>query len=208
MTSATASSRTEPWGQMLPLVTVFPYVLLAVLVAFTAVTKRSAGGSLLIDLALCALLAAWMLWMYTLHPTWRARPPVMALFLAVLIAIMAVLVVRNPWFGFFAPAGYFFAFGLLPWPWRLASVAAVAIVAGTAQTSGVSKTNPLGVTVYVAVLAVNVLPTCGLAWLTWNNRKHHAERERALDEVSEANRAPRGDTGRERHPARTVDDAG
>ena len=188
MTSPTASSRTDPWGQMLPLVTVVPYVLLAILVGFTAVTKRSAGGSLLIDLALCALLGAWMLWMFTLHPAWRARPPVMALFLAVLIAVMAVLVVRDPWFGFFAPAAYFFAFGLLPWPWRLASVAAVAIVAGTAQTSGVSKTDPLGVTVYVAVLAVNVLPLCGLAWLTWNNRQQHAERERTLDEVSEANR--------------------
>jgi len=188
MTGPTRRALPDQWGPTVPLANAVPYALLAILVAFTAVTKRSTGGSLLIDLTLCALAGAWMFGMYTVHPAWRERPPVMAVFLAGLIAIMAILVIRDPWFGFFAPAGYFFAFRVLPWPWQLAGIAAVAIVAGTAQTSGVSKTTAFGVTVYIAVLAVNILPICGLAWLGWNNRRHHDERERTLDDVNEANR--------------------
>jgi hypothetical protein len=77
-----------------PVVTVLPYVLLTLLVVCTVVVKRS--GPELIDLGLCALAAVWMLWMITLHPGWRERRPVMAVFVAVLVVIMAVLVVRDP----------------------------------------------------------------------------------------------------------------
>lgn len=171
-----------------PLVAVVPYAMLAVLVAFTATVKRSSEGSLVIDLALCALLAAWMLWMFTLHPAWRTRPPLMALFLAVLIAIMAVLVIRDPWFGFFAPAAYLYAFSLLSWPWELPAIAGVAIVAGTAQASGVSKSSVFGWLTYFAVLAVNVIPMCGLAWIGWHGDEHNERREQTLETVSEANR--------------------
>ena len=86
----------------------------------------------------------------------------MAVFFVVFIVIMAILVLRDPWFGFYTPAGYFFAFAVLRWPWRLAGVAAVAVVAGTAQASGISKGTILGLAAYVAVLAVkraaDVLP--------------------------------------------------
>ena len=174
--------------RLLSVVAVAPYVLLAILVIFTVIYKRSARGSLLIDLVLCAAAAAWMLWLFTLHPAWRVRPRVMAVFFTGFIVLMAVLVVRDPWFGFFVPAGYLFAFAVLRWPWQLAGVAAVAVVAGTAQASSVTKTTALGLAVYVAVLAVNVLPMCGLAWLERNREQQNVQRKQALDEVSEANR--------------------
>ena len=174
--------------RLLPVLYVAPYVLLAILVIFTVMLKRSAAGSLLIDLVLCAATAAWVLWMFTLHPAWRVRPRVMAIFFTGFVVIMAVLVVRDPWFGFLTPAGYLFAFAVLRWPWQLAGVAAVALVAGTAQASSVTKTTLLGLTIYVAVLAVNVVPMCGLAWLERNREQQTAERKQALDEVSEANR--------------------
>jgi signal transduction histidine kinase len=171
-----------------PLVTIVPYVLLAVLVMFTIASKRSALGSLLIDLALCGLAAAWMLWMITLHPAWRDRPWLMAVFLAGLLSIMIVLVIRDPWFGFFSPAGYFYAFSLLPWPWELAAVAGTAVVAGTAQASGESKTTVLGLAVYAAVLLVNVVPMCGMCWVGRRNDEHNDQRDKALSDVNEANR--------------------
>jgi signal transduction histidine kinase len=174
--------------RLLPVITVGPYVLLAVLVIFTVIGQRSTGGSLLIDLSLCALAAAWMLWMFTLHPAWRVRRPQMAVFFTVLVVIMAVMVIRDSWFGFFVIAGYIYAFAVLPWPWRLPGVAAVAIVAGTAQTAGVDKTTLGGLTIYVAVLAANVLPICGFAWLDWANDKQNDQRKQAVEELSEANR--------------------
>ncbi|QWF79482.1 sensor histidine kinase [Amycolatopsis sp. CA-230715] len=171
-----------------PVVTVGPYLLLAVLTAVTAVVKHAETTSLLVDLALCALAAVWMLVMFTARPSWRDEPRLMALFLAGLVAIMAVLVVRDPWFGCFAPAAYVYAFRLLPWPWLLPGVAAVAVVAGTAQASSVDMSTFLGVLTYLAILAVNVLPMCGFAWFAWRNAEQNEQRKRTLEELREANR--------------------
>ena len=99
----------ERHRRLLPLITVGPYVLLGILVLFTVAARYASGPSLLIDLALCGLAAAWMLWMFTLHPAWRVRPRPMAVFFTVLVVIMAALVSRDPWFGFFVPAGYTYA---------------------------------------------------------------------------------------------------
>jgi signal transduction histidine kinase len=174
-------------NRLLPRVTLVPYLLLAVLACWTVLEKYSETRSMLIDLALCALAAAWELWMVTLHPTWWTRPKAMTVFVVGLIAITAVLVIRDPWFGFFTPAGYFYSFRLLPWPWTLAGVTAVAMEAGTAQSAAVVKTTPAGMAAYCAIMVVNVLPLCGLAWFESNRTRDTIQREQALAEVREAN---------------------
>ncbi|GAA4640287.1 sensor histidine kinase [Actinoallomurus vinaceus] len=179
--------RTQWNRRSLPMVTVVPYVLLAIPTGVTVAIRRSNGDSFAIDLALCALTAAWMLWMFTLHPAWRERPRVMGLFVSVLIVLMAILVIRDPWFGLFTPAGYFYSFRFFSWPSELAAISGVAIVAGTAQAADVPKTNVFGVLGYLAVLAVNIIPMCGLAWLGQKGEEHDELREQALAEVSEAN---------------------
>ncbi|MER6947543.1 sensor histidine kinase [Nonomuraea sp. NPDC000554] len=179
------SSPVPRWSAV---VTVGPYALLAILAGVTVVGKLSEGESPLIDLVLCALAAAWMLWVFTLHPAWRERPPVMAVFFTVLIVITAVLVIRNPWFGLFTPAGYVYAFRVLRWPWEVAGVAAVAVVSATAQAYGIDKTTWIGLVTYVAVVVANVVPMCGFAWFARRSALQNEERERALQEVREANR--------------------
>jgi signal transduction histidine kinase len=182
-------TRQDPWGGRLsPIVSVGPYALLVILATITVPIRRSNGDSFVIDLALCVLTAAWMLWMFTLHPAWRERPRVMGLFVTVLIAFMAILVLRDPWFGLFTPAGYIYSFRLLPWPSELAAIIGVSIVAGTAQAAGIPKTSVYGVLAYLAIVAVNVVPFCGLAWLGQKGEQHDELREQALAEVSEANR--------------------
>ncbi|MCA2229354.1 sensor histidine kinase [Nonomuraea aurantiaca] len=178
----------DPAARWPVLVTVGPYALLALLAGVTVAIKRSAGESPLIDLVLCALMAAWMLGVFTLRPAWRERVPVMAVFFTVLILLTAILVVRDPWFGFFTPAAYVYAFRVLPWPWEPVGVAAVAMVAGTAQAYGVDKTTPVGLITYVAVMAANVSPMCGFAWFARRGAQQNDERKRALAEAREANR--------------------
>lgn len=165
-----------------------PYVLLAVLAGFTVLQKGIADPTLPVDLALCAVSALWMLIMIVVRPRWRDRPGMMAVFVTGLVLLMAVLVVRDPWFGVFSVAGYLYAFGLLPWPGRLAGVAAVAVVAATAQSHGIDLTTASGVLSYLGVAAANVLPMCGFAWLAQRGALQNEQRERALAEVSEANR--------------------
>ena len=187
MTEPMPLTRLDPAERrLLPVVTVVPYVLLALL-ALTA-PAFCHGRTLLAVLVLCAADAAWMLWMFTLHPAWRVRPRPMAVFFTGQVLIMFALVIKDPWFGFFTPAGYFYAACLLRWPWQLAGVASVAVVAATAQSAAVNKGTPLGVLVYVAVIAVNAVPLCGAFWLARKQDQAKDVREQSLTEVSEANR--------------------
>ena len=101
----------------------------------------------LVGFPLCVAIALWVLWMFTLHPGWREQTRVMGLFFAGLVVLTGILVVRDPWFGLFTPFGYFYAFGILPWPGRLLGVAVVALESGSAQAYGVAKDNVIGLTV-------------------------------------------------------------
>jgi signal transduction histidine kinase len=168
-------------------VTVVPYGLLAVLVVFTIAIKHSAGASLFVDLGLCALMAVWMLVLFTARPPWREKPAVMAVFLTGLLVLMLVLVLRDPWFGCMTVAGYLYAFRVLHWPWLLVGVAAVAAVAGTAQATGIRTDSVLGVIEFLAVLAVNMVPMCMFAWTVWRGARRNEERNRTLEQLHETN---------------------
>jgi signal transduction histidine kinase len=166
------------WERRLtPLTTVVPYVVLAVLAVFTDAVGR----------LLCGLAALWILVLYTMHPPWRARPRVMGVFLAGLLLISLVLVVRDPWFGFSSAVCYFYAFRIIKWPAELYFIAGAGVVAGTAQAAGTDLGSAGGVAAYAAVVLVNVLPMCGLAWLLQTMARHQSEREAALAEARAAN---------------------
>ena len=49
---------------------------------------------------------AWITWMVILHPGWAERPWLMGIFFVGLIAFIAVLTVRSPWFAFFTWLGF------------------------------------------------------------------------------------------------------
>jgi hypothetical protein len=80
-------------------VAVLPYAMLAFTAVLTVIVRDSARETWLIDLALCGLAAVWMLCLYTLVPAWRDRDPMRAVFFTGLIAIMTVLIIRDPWSG-------------------------------------------------------------------------------------------------------------
>jgi signal transduction histidine kinase len=166
------------WERRLtPLTTVVPYVLLAVLAPFT-----DAVGWLL-----CSLAALWILVLYTVHPPWRAHRGVMGVFLAGLLLISLILVIRDPWFGFYSTVCYFYAFRIIGWPAELYFIAGAGVVAGTAQATGIDIGSPAGLAAYIAVLLVNVVPMWGLAWLMRVGERHLREREAALAEARAAN---------------------
>lgn len=171
------------------LVTVVPYSLLAFLTVFTVIAEEpSAGYSLLVDLALCGLTAAWMYFMFTRRPDWWDRPVIMAVFFAGLVVLTAVLVVRHPAFGFFTPAPYIYAFAMLPWPWRLLAVSVVAVVAGTAQASSVDTSTTFGVTVHVIIIVVNIIIMTGMAWLLRLDEQEKHQLATTLAELGRTNK--------------------
>ncbi|MEU1729119.1 sensor histidine kinase [Nonomuraea sp. NPDC005692] len=173
--------------RLLPMVTVVPYVLLAVMAALTIVVKHDQPGSLALDLALCAAATVWKLVLFTLHPQWRGRVGVMSVFIAGLNLFGLVMVVRDPWFGVYTPALYFYAFRIIGWPRELYFIAGVAVVAGTAQSAGLDVGTWMGLLEYLGVLAVNVVPMCLMAWLSEVGARYYAAREAALRESRAAN---------------------
>ena len=105
--------------------------------------------------------------------------------------ILAVLVIRDPWFGFFTPRRVLLRVRLLPWPWRLPGVAAVAVVAATSQTSGVRPgTRPSAWSSTPAVIAVNVMLACAASPGS-PGQQRHAERASAARPGRAARGQPR-----------------
>jgi signal transduction histidine kinase len=174
-------SRLDVWERrQQSAIAISPYAGLTVSAVITLIVMH--GAALLIDLSLCALVTAWIVWMFTLHPAWRNRPPLMAVFFAGLVAITTVLVIRAPWFGFFAFTGYFYSV-FMPWPWRALTMESVAIVTGIAQAG--RYPSPL---VLASNIAANVTVVGAIAWFTRIRMEADEQRKQALDDLAEANR--------------------
>ena len=184
MSSLGSRWRLDTWRRGAPVrATITQYVILAALIP-SAVSGR--WGSAWLNLALILAAAAWAL--VVLFPALRAHPPAMAIFVAGVTALLFVLTIRDPWFGFYAYAGYTYSILLLAWPWQLAGVAATAVGAATSQTAGLDRTTPVGLAAFAGVIAGNVFAVCGLTWFLHRIETQHDERGQMVDQLREANR--------------------
>ena len=176
----------QPWlRRWQPVVLVGPYIVLALMVAYTIYADTAHEA---VELALCGVAGAAMLWMFTLHPAWRLRPRLMATFYSIIVVVTILLVALDPWFGVFTIIGYVYTFAVLRWPWELFGVVAMGFAAGTAQSTGVSRTSPMGILVWIVVVLANVLPMSGFAWINRSVDVQWAMRGEQLDEVTAAKR--------------------
>jgi signal transduction histidine kinase len=112
----------------------------------------------------------------------------MAIYFVGLIALMAILVVRAPWFGFFAFTGYLHAFRVLHGRWRLLCVAAVAVIAATSQYGGFPALSPGGLASFAIFVTINVLVAGAGAWFALVSEQQNERRKEALAALEAANR--------------------
>jgi signal transduction histidine kinase len=140
-----------------------------------------------VTLGVAALTGAWMLVGFTVRPAWRERPPWMAVFFAVLVALMAVLVIRAPIYGFFTFTGYFFAYSLPLGKWRVIGVIAVAVLTATSQDGGLPQHQVGAYFFYAALIVINVAVASGLVWFSFVSAAQSDLRRQALADLSEAN---------------------
>ncbi|MFP3393470.1 hypothetical protein SB782_32315, partial [Brevibacillus sp. SIMBA_076] len=110
--------------------TVTPYLVLGVLVAFTLLLQWGQWALVVPTLLLCAAVGLLILVLRDLPWRRRDHPAVIAIFMTALIALNLVLVLRDSWFGFLTVATFSFAYSIVPWPWRLPAVGATAVAAG------------------------------------------------------------------------------
>src|SRR5580704_1171543 len=170
-----------------PVLDVLPYGMLVFCVLLSFSFDEPGPHARLAGLILSGLSAAWILWMYTLHPAWRRRPRVMAVFITVLLVLGALLIVDNTLFGIYTFTIYFFVLRYLVWPWRLLGAAAVGLLAATSQAYGVNKDTLAGVVIYLVIVAVNVTIFVGYTWSRWTTTVLDERRRQALEELSAAN---------------------
>ncbi len=143
--------------------TVTPYLVLGMLVVFTAGVQWGDWARLGPTLLLCAAAGALIVVLRDIPSPWRGRTATAAVLMTGLVAINLVLVLRESWFGFLTVGTFTLAYTIVPWPWRLASVGATAVVSGLAQSSDVGR-DAAGIAATIAIVALNVVVMCGLAW--------------------------------------------
>jgi signal transduction histidine kinase len=143
--------------------TVTPYVVLGVLVAYTVIAQWGDTALLAPVLVLCGITAVWILLWRDLRLPGRDRPVPVAIFMIGMIVLNLLLVLEASWFGFLAIATFSFAYSIVAWPWELAAVGATAIVAGIAQSHGMFG-DAGGFAAAIGVIVLNVVAMCGLSW--------------------------------------------
>lgn len=165
--------------------TVTPYTVLVLLIAYTVAVQWGQWSRMAPTIGLCLLYGVWIVVLRHLPFRWRDRPGAIAVFLAVLIALNLVLVLRDGYFGFLTIATFMFSYSLVEWPWELLPVGATAVVAGIAQSSG-SVGDPNWVVAAVAVITLNIVAMCGLGWgLSLSER----QQERVVTELERSRMA-------------------
>jgi signal transduction histidine kinase len=135
-----------------------------------------------------AATVGWLLWMITLHPQWRDRPRVMALFFVGLLVLIGLLIWCHPFFGFFAWSGYLFTVPALRGRWRLAGAGAVACCTAVSQVGGFANLRHEALWVPgLIVLAFNIGIAVGMTYLSIMSDDHAARRAEMVRELTEAN---------------------
>jgi signal transduction histidine kinase len=139
-------------------------------------------------LALSAFAAAWMLWNVTLHPSWERRRVLMGVYFLVLLAVIAVLVIRAPLFGFFAFTGYLHAVYALRGRLRLVGVGATAVVCSLSQVGGVGTlASTIGVLIFLVVICFNMGVAGTMTFFSWITVEQAERRKRMISELADAN---------------------
>ena len=129
----------------------FALVLCSVLYLLIADDSQSAK---LVNTGIAVLAGLWMLWWFTLHPSWRARPELMAVFVLGVIVFFGVLGLRHPLFGFFSYAGYIYAIEVLRGWRKFAGVGTTGVLAATSMYGGLPDPNWESVLPYLALVVL------------------------------------------------------
>jgi signal transduction histidine kinase len=169
------------------LLRLLPFLLLTVPLLPYFLSQRPTAGAFGITVGVAVAAGAWITWMVILHPGWAERPWLMGVFFVGLIAFVAVLTVRSPWFAFFTWLGFLYAFRFLSGAWRWAVCAAVAIFFGMSQSGGFHRPTVSTVAIWVLLACVDVVLTGVFVLLGVKTEEQNQARKGMIAELAQAN---------------------
>jgi signal transduction histidine kinase len=166
---------------------VAPYLLLVVPLIPYVLSQDPSVGAFGITAGLAAAAAAWLTWMVVLHPGWAQRPWPMRIYFTGLIAFIAVLTIRTPWFAFFTWIGFLQAFILLKGAWRWVVSAVVAVFFGMAQSGGFHRPTVVTVVIWVLLAGVDLGLIGAFVLMGAKTEEQNQARKQIIVELAEAN---------------------
>jgi DNA-binding CsgD family transcriptional regulator len=169
------------------LLRLLPFLLLTVPLLPYFLSQRPTAGAFAITVGVAVAAGAWITWMVILHPGWAERPWLMGVFFVGLIAFIAVLTVRSPWFAFFTWLGFLYAFRFLTGAWRWAACAVVAIFFGMSQSGGFHRPTVSTVAIWVLLASVDVVLTGVFVLLGVKTEEQNQARKGMIAELAQAN---------------------
>ena len=164
-----------------------PYLLLAVPLVPYALSQTPTLGAFGITAGIAVAAALWVMWLVTLHPQWGGRRVLMGIYCAGLIAFCALLILRSPWYAFFAWLGFVHAFRFLSGAWRWVACGLVAVFFATAQTGGFHRPSVSLLIIWALVACVDVVMVGIFTLLGQKTEEQNQARKGMIAELAEAN---------------------
>jgi signal transduction histidine kinase len=169
---------------------VLPFVALAGSAVLTVIADTPVSTApFAVTLAVVAVTAGWMYWLIIRHPEWERRTRLMAVFFIGLWLLMAVLILCDPLFGFFAWSGYLYTLYALRGRWRLVGTAAIGLLTAASQMGGfpVLVETPQVLPVFGMVLLFNIGIAVAMTFLAIVADDQATRRQQMLGELAETN---------------------
>jgi signal transduction histidine kinase len=164
-----------------------PYLLLTAPLLPYALSQSPTAGAVGITAGIAAAAAAWITVLVRLRPGWTRRRPLMGIYFAGLVAFIAVLTARSPWFAFFTWFGFLHAFRYLAGLWRWIGCAAVAIFFAMAQSGGFHRPTVSSVAIWVLLACLDVVLVGAFTLLGVKSEEQSEARRQMIAELAEAN---------------------
>jgi signal transduction histidine kinase len=166
---------------------VIQYALLAApLIPYVLVEKPDAGA-FAITIGVVAAAAAWTTWSAFRHPRWTNRPWTARLYMAGLVALIAALTLRCPFFAFFTWLGFLHAFRFLNGVWRWAAAAAVAVCFAAGQAGGFHRPSASTLAIWAALAGADLVLVGVFTRLGMKTEEQNQARKQMIAELAQAN---------------------
>ena len=166
---------------------VVPYLVLAVPMLPYVLSQSPSAGAAGITAGVAVAAGAWITWFTVLRPGWADRCWLMRLYCVGLLAFIAALTARSPWYGFFTWYGFLTAFRYLAGAWRWAACAAVALIFGVDQGGGFHRLTVSQVVIWLVLGCVDVVLVGLFVLLGAKSEEQNLARKGMIADLAQAN---------------------
>jgi signal transduction histidine kinase len=178
----------EPWERRERMAfRIAPHALLGIATVITFLQPAPSTAHLVTTLAVVVATAGWVLALDTLNPSWELeRRWLSTIYYFGLLVLAAILVIRAPWYGIFAFAGYFRAFSCLAGIWRYIGISLNALILALSHIGGPVGLKFAGWPTFAVIAGLNIIMAGVFSFFAWQADERDRRRKQAITELATA----------------------